>query len=83
MGRWLLALGVLILGCDPELPGRSCATNDDCFTQEACVANTCLPGAREAETDADVSAIDASVESDFGAGDPEPGADGGSEAEAS
>ena len=43
VARPLSALLVLagLLGCRPDLPGRGCKTDEDCFTQEVCTDSTC------------------------------------------
>jgi hypothetical protein len=35
----LFALG--LIACRPDVPGRDCKTNADCFTQEVCTDGTC------------------------------------------
>jgi len=44
------ALGVSAWACDPDLPGRACSVDDDCFDDEICAGSSCVTGAR---TDAD------------------------------
>ncbi len=69
-------LGVLaltLLGCRPDVPGRGCKTDDDCFTQEQCAQGTCVDraqgGAADAtgETVADGASLDALPVADAGA----------------
>lgn len=53
--RWSLvavALSALVGGCRPDLPDRSCKSNDDCFSQEECQLSTgtCVTRAAETET---------------------------------
>lgn len=36
-----LALACGLAACRPDVPGRGCKTNDDCFTQEVCADGTC------------------------------------------
>ncbi|MFZ4737276.1 MAG: hypothetical protein ACOYM9_15085 [Bradymonadia bacterium] len=54
-----LAAALAALGaCKPELPGRGCATDDDCFREERCVERSCVPrpdAQVRPESDADVS----------------------------
>ncbi|MBU0554252.1 hypothetical protein KKF91_21605 [Myxococcota bacterium] len=60
----MLAL-LLLCGCQPELPGRGCATSQDCFRGEVCLARTCV----EVDTRAD-----AAVHDDAGMPDAAPDA---------
>lgn len=36
-----LALTCAALGCRPDLPGRACSVDGDCYTQETCTDGTC------------------------------------------
>ncbi len=38
-----VAIGLASLwACNPDVPGRACGADDDCFTQERCVAGSCV-----------------------------------------
>ena len=36
-----LLCGLALLACRPDVPGRDCKTNADCFTNEVCTDGTC------------------------------------------
>ena len=36
-----LLAGLGLLACRPDVPGRDCKTNADCFTHEVCTDGTC------------------------------------------
>ena len=52
----MLTAAVSAMGaCKPELPGRGCATDDDCFREERCVERTCVPRPDSGQPPADAS----------------------------
>lgn len=64
--RALLFIGALLAGaltmgiaaCDPDLPGRACSSDDDCFRDEICQGTSCVSGERapgQADQDADAA----------------------------
>lgn len=63
----LFAVAGLFVGCDPELPGRACSTDDDCFRDEICQGTSCVSGARDPEPE---------PEPDGGGADADLGPDG-------
>lgn len=55
MRRMLLLAALALAGlgaCDPDLPGRACSVDDDCFSDEFCQGTSCVRGARGADSDA-------------------------------
>lgn len=70
MGRPPLAVALflvagLLSACAPDVPGRGCKSDDECFTQELCHEGTCQARPRAvAEVDAgpDAEAPDAGVD---------------------
>lgn len=63
------ALALATWACDPDLPGRACSTDEDCFDDEICAGSSCVVGERTAEDDA--------ATDDATRGDAEPTPDGG------
>ncbi len=59
-----LAGAALLLGaaaCDPDLPGRACSSDDDCFRDEICQGTSCVSGERgpgQADQDGDAALED-------------------------
>ena len=37
----VVLVGLGLLACRPDVPGRDCKTNADCFTHEVCTNGTC------------------------------------------
>ncbi len=48
-----LALGGATFGCDPDLPGRACSIDDDCFRDELCQGTSCVRGERDPDPEPD------------------------------
>ncbi|MCA9539634.1 MAG: hypothetical protein KC620_12145 [Myxococcales bacterium] len=58
-----------LAACAPDLPGRDCTDDDDCFRGEYCAGSSCVEGARQAhavdaEADATPDASDAGANRD-------------------
>lgn len=51
IARWALLTWAVwaCAACRPDLPGRDCAQDRDCFSGEACVEAVCVPEADAAQ----------------------------------